>query len=213
VRRGTKIEPIIFGGGSGLRSGTENVPGIVGFAESLRLTKSRGHLVSTRIKKLRDTLERGIFKTIPKVVLNGHPQKRLPNFLNISILDVEGEAMLLMLDELGIMVSTGSACNSQSLEPSSVLTALGNPYEFVHGSLRFTLGRGNTMADVKYVLKHLPEVVKKLRAMSPLDLSLDQKAATSAPTAFVGGQTPHFLIKKQPLKASSGRSHTTTARF
>ena len=137
-----------------------------------------------RIKKLRDALEKGIFSphrrvaeeaTISKVILNSHPTKRLPNFLNISILDVEGEAMLLYLDELGIMVSTGSACNSQNLEPSYILAALGNSYEHIHGSLRFTLGKGNTMTDVKYVLKHLPIVVKKLRSISSLDLSLNQK--------------------------------------
>jgi len=205
VRRGVSIQPIIFGGSSGLRSGTENVPGIVGFAEALRLNQLGKKTESARIKKLRDALEHGIFKNIPKVVLNGHKTKRLPNFLNISILDVEGESMLLMLDELGIMVSTGSACNSQSLEPSAVLSALGNPYEFVHGSLRFSIGHGNTMTDVKYVLKHLPKVVEKLRAISPLELSLGQKKPMSSPQAFVGNQTPHFLRKKQPLKASGGR--------
>ncbi len=194
IRRGTTIQPIIYGGG-GLRSGTENVPGIIGFAKALCLADSHRGMASVKVKKLRDALEKGIFKTIPKVVLNGHPTKRLPNFLNISILDVEGEAMLLMLDELGIMVGTGSACNSQSLSPSTVLTALGNPYEFVHGSLRFTLGRGNTMSDVKFVLKNLPIVVKKLRAISPLDLSINQKTAMSAPAAFIGNQTPHFLKK------------------
>mgnify|MGYP001604795396 FL=1 len=177
VRRGTKINPIIYGGGQqgSLRSGTENVPGIVGFAQALRLCNKNKKKEFVRIKKMRDTLEKGIFKSIPKVVLNGHPQKRLPNFLNISILDIEGEAMLLYLDELGIMVSTGSACNSLSLEPSYILKALGNSYEHIHGSLRFTLGKGNSIADVKYVLKHLPVVVKKLRSISSLDLSLNQK--------------------------------------
>jgi cysteine desulfurase len=120
-------------------------------------------------------LEKGIFKSIPKVVLNGHPNKRLPNFLNISILDIEGEAMLLYLDELGIMVSTGSACNSQSLEPSYILMALGRPYEYIHGSIRFTLGLENTMRDVEYVLKHLPAVVKRLRQISSLDFSSNRK--------------------------------------
>jgi cysteine desulfurase len=176
VRHGTKINPIIYGGGQQgqLRSGTENVPGIVGFAKALELNSKNKKVESAHIKKMRDTLEKGIFKLIPKVVLNGHPQKRLPNFLNISILDVEGEAMLLYLDSLGIMVSTGSACNSLSLEPSYILAALGNSYEHIHGSLRFTLGHGNTMVDVKYVLKHLPMVVKKLRDISSLDLSLNQ---------------------------------------
>jgi len=172
VKKGTKINPIIHGGGQqrGLRSGTENVPGIVGFAKALELVAKNKKQNNAKIKKMRDMLEKGIFKSISKVVLNGHPEKRMPNFLNISILDVEGEAMLLYLDELGIMVSTGSACNSQSLEPSYILTALGNSYEYIHGSLRFTLGRGNTMADVEYLLKHLPAVVKKLRGISPLEL-------------------------------------------
>ncbi len=197
IRHGVNIEPIIYGGGQQgkLRSGTENVPGIVGFAEAIRLNNFHRGDTSVKIKKMRDELEKGIFKLIHKVVLNGHPAKRLPNFLNVSILDVEGEAMLLYLDALGIMVSTGSACNSQSLEPSKVLTALGNPYEFVHGSLRFTLGKENKMSDIKYVLKHLPAVVKKLRAMSPLDLKLGQTAKISNQKAFVGNQIPHFVRK------------------
>lgn len=199
IKRGTKINPIIYGGGQQgrLRSGTENVPAIVGFAEAMRLNKKRKKTETARLKKMRDRLERGILKSIPKVVLNGHPAKRLPNFLNISILDVEGEALLLYLDDLGIMVSTGSACNSQSLEPSYILTALGNPYEYVHGSIRFTLGRGNTMSDVKYVLKHLPPVVKKLRDISPLELKLNQTKIISDPRAFIGKQTPHFLRKNE----------------
>lgn len=200
VRKGTNIKPIIYGGGqqASLRSGTENVPAIVGFAKALSLCKTAPSTI--HIKKLRDILEKGIFKSIPKVVLNGHPKNRLPNFLNISILDVEGEAMLLYLDELGIMVSTGSACNAQNLEPSYILSALGNPYEFVHGSIRFTLGKENTTADIKYVLKHLPAVVKRLRSISPLELKLDQTKNISDPRAFIGKQTPHFLRKKSPSK-------------
>lgn len=171
VKKGTKINPIIYGGGQNkLHSGTENVPGIVGFAKALELSSKNKKREILKVKKMRDTLEKGIFKSIPKVVLNGHKEKRLPNFLNISILDIEGESMLLYLDKLGIMVSTGSACNSQSLEPSYVLTALGKPYEHIHGSLRFTLGKLNTMTDIKYVLKYLPAVVKKLRNISPLNL-------------------------------------------
>ena len=177
IRRGVSVNPIIYGGGqqNRLRSGTENVPGIVGFAKALSLCEKNKKTEYARIKKMRDALEKGIFKSIPKVVLNGHPKLRLPNFVNVSILDIEGEAMLLYLDELGIIVNTGSACNSQSLEPSYVLTALGNPYEFVHGSIRFTLGKTTTMTDVKYVLKHLPGIVKKLREISPLNLDLNQK--------------------------------------
>lgn len=197
VKKRVEIEPLIYGGGQQkIRSGTENVPGIVGFAEALKLVRKEKKKESAGLKKMRDTLEKGILKSIPKTILNGHPQNRLPNFLNVSILDVEGEALLLHLDELGIMVSTGSACNSQSLEPSYILSALGHPYEYIHGSLRFTLGRGNEMEDVKYVLKVLPEVVQKLRAVSPLNLELHQTEKISDPRAFIGNQTPHFLRKK-----------------
>lgn len=197
VRRGVEIKPIIYGGGQQerLRSGTENVPGIVGFAEALKTCQKNKKKETARLKKLRDILEKGIFKSVSKVILNGHPEKRMPNFLNISILDVEGEALLLYLDELGIMVSTGSACNSQSLEPSYILAALGRPYEHIHGSLRFTLGRANARQDVEYVLKHLPAVVKKLRGISPLNLKLNQKEKISDPKAFIGNQTPHFARK------------------
>lgn len=197
VKKDTRIDPIIVGGGQGpLRSGTENIPGIVGFAESLKLNQKNKKEDAARVKKMRDLLEKGIFKSIPKVVFNGNKKKRLPNFLNISFLDIEGEALLLHLDQLGIMASTGSACNSLSLEPSYILSATGNPYEYIHGSLRFSLGIGNTVQDIKYVLKHLPEAVKRLRDISPLNLSLNQKQAISNPKAFIGGQTPHFLRKK-----------------
>ncbi|MBU6426932.1 cysteine desulfurase [Patescibacteria group bacterium] len=204
VRKGVNINPIIHGGGQQgrLRSGTENVPAIVGFGVAMELNRKENKSESARIKKLRDRLEKGIFKTIPKVVLNGHSSKRLPNFCNISILDIEGEALLLHLDEHRIMINTGSACNSESLEPSYVLSALGNPYEFIHGSIRFTLGKTTAAKDVEYVLAHLPAIVEELRRISPLDLSLDQKSRMSDPKAFIGNQTPHFLRKKK-----SGTSH------
>lgn len=199
IRRGTPINPIIYGGGQQgrLRSGTENVPSIVGFAEAMYLNNKHKKRESKRLAKLRDALEKGIFKNLTKVVLNGHKTKRLPNFLNVSILDIEGEAMLLALDDVGIMINTGSACNSLSLEPSYVLTALGNPYEYVHGSIRFSLGAYNTAHDIKYVLKKLPEIVKSLRKISPLNLAMGQTTKMSDPKAFVGGQTPHFLRKKK----------------
>ena len=201
VRRGVAIEPIIFGGGQqkGLRPGTENVPGIVGFSEAVALAQKNKRAESARVKKLRDKLEKGIFKSIRKVVLNGHPTRRLPNFLNISILDVEGEALLLYLDEKGILANTGSACNSESLEPSHVLMAQGNPYEYVHGSIRFSLGRGTTTSDINYVLRELPPIAAKLRKISPLNLKLGKKEKMSEPRAFIGGQTPHFLRKKKHL--------------
>jgi cysteine desulfurase len=199
VRHGVKLNPIIYGGGQQgrLRSGTENVPAIVGFGLAVELNEAYKKKGAAKMAKLRDALQRGIFKSIDKVVLNGHPNKRLPNFLNISILDIEGESLLLELDEHGIMINTGSACNSESLEPSYVLTALGNPYEFVHGSIRFTLGAETTMADVNHVLKYLPKIVERLRSISPLDLSTDQKKTMSDPKAFISNQTPHFLRKKK----------------
>jgi len=199
VRRGTAIQPIIFGGGqqSGLRSGTENVPGIVGFGKALELAAAERTVQSARVAKLRDRLAKGIFEKIEKVLLNGHLTERLPNFLNVSILDIEGEAAILRLDALGIIANTGSACNSQSLEPSHILTALGRPYEISHGSIRFTLGKYNTDADVNFVLKKLSEVVKKLRQISPLNLKLDSQKNISEPKAFVENKFPHFLNKKK----------------
>ena len=198
VRRGLRLSPIIYGGGhqGRLRSGTENVPAIVGFGKAIELNEQYKKKGIAKIAKLRDALQKGIFRSIPKVVLNGNAEKRLPNFLNISILDIEGESLLLELDEHGIMINTGSACNSESLEPSYVLTALGNPYEFVHGSIRFTFGPENTMSDAKHVLRYLPKIVERLRRISPLNLSEDEKKVMSDPRAFVGGKTPHFLRKK-----------------
>jgi cysteine desulfurase len=197
IRKGVRIKPIIFGGGqqNNIRSGTENVPSIVGFAEALALAESNKQKEYKRLEKLRNELEQGIFKLIPKVVLNGHPQKRLPNFLNVSILDIEGEAALLYLDQKGICASTGSACDSQSLEPSHVILALGRPYEYAHGSLRFTLGKYTTRESIQYLLKHLPPIVEKLRQMSPVNIKIGEEKKISLPQAFVGGKTPHFLKK------------------
>lgn len=199
IKKGVKIKPIIFGGGqqNNLRSGTENVPAIVGLAEALALAEKNKQKEYARVEKLRNELEQGIFKFIPKVVLNGHPQKRLPNFLNVSVLDIEGEAALLYLDQKGISASTGSACDSQTLEPSHVILALGRPYEYAHGSLRFTLGKYTTQESVQYVLKHLPLIVRKLRQMSPVNIRVGKEKNISLPKAFVGNQIPHFLKKKQ----------------
>ena len=199
VRRGVKLIPIIYGGGQQgrLRSGTENVPAIVGFGKAMELNEAYKKTGSAHVKKLRDALQEGIFTLIKKVVLNGHLTKRLPNFLNISILDIEGESLLLELDEHGIMINTGSACNSESLEPSYVLTALGNPYEFVHGSIRFSMGKDTTISLVNYVLKYLPKIVERLRKISPLELSPDERKIMSDPRAFIGNQTPHFLRKNK----------------
>lgn len=172
VRKETGIQPIIFGGGQekGFRPGTENVPGIVGFTKALELVQQNKDKEVKRLAELRNYLIKEIMATIPKVVLNGHPTKRLPNNVNISILDIEGEALILHLDKLGISASTGSACTSLSLEPSHVLLALGLPHEACHGSLRLTLGKKTTKKDVDYVLKVLPQVVENLRNISPIRL-------------------------------------------
>ncbi|MCR4275476.1 MAG: cysteine desulfurase [Candidatus Wolfebacteria bacterium] len=197
IKKGIKIKPIIFGGGQqSLRSGTQNVPAIVGFGEAIILAEKNKKAEFKHAKQLRDKLEKGIFKIIPKVVLNGHSKNRLPNFLNISILDIEGEALLLYLDEKGIAVGTGSACNSENLEPSYILSALGRSYEYIHGSVRFTMGKYTTDSDINYVLKNLPEMVKKLRQISPLNLKIKKPKKISQLKAFVGGKTPHFLRRK-----------------
>jgi cysteine desulfurase len=196
IKAGTRIEPIIFGGGQEWwkRSGTENTPGIVGLAEALKIAQKNRKKESQREKKLRDYFIKEILKNISKVVLNGHPQKRLPNNINISILDIEGEAMLLWLDKYGIFVSTGSACDSQSLEPSHVILALSRPYEYANGNLRFTLGRKTTKKDIDYVLRVLPKIVKELRKISPVKVELNAKNISS-PEAFISQGLPHFVKK------------------
>ncbi|MFW6456715.1 MAG: cysteine desulfurase NifS [Planctomycetota bacterium] len=166
---GTRIEPLQHGGHheGNLRAGTENVAGAVGLAEALRLACAEREAEAKRLSLLRDRLQSGIMEEIDDVILNGDAEKRLPHLLNISILGVEGESLLLGLDAEGIAVSTGSACSSGSLEPSHVLTAMDIPPEVAHGSLRFSLGRINDESDVDYVLDKLPDVVKRLRDMSP----------------------------------------------
>jgi cysteine desulfurase len=173
VKTGTPLQPILFGGGQerGLRSGTENVPAIVGFAKALELAHAEKEKENARLIKLRDYLIKNLLK-IPKTILNGHSELRLPNNVNISFMDIEGEAMVLYLDSYGIYGSTGSACQSATLEPSHVIRAIGLPYEAAHGSLRLTLGHCTTKADLDYLLKVLPEIVEKLRAISPVKLNM-----------------------------------------
>lgn len=170
VRRGTPFEAQNAGGGQERqrRSGTENVPGIVGMSEALRLAASEREQVASRCLRLRDKLINGIFDSIDRVHLNGHPTQRLPNNVNISFEDIEGEPVLLGLDFAGVCASSGSACSSASLEPSHVLLAIRRSPELAQGSLRITLGRDNTDEDVDYLLAVLPEIVGKLRAMPSL---------------------------------------------
>jgi cysteine desulfurase len=165
---GIKLMPQMYGGEQerGLRPGTENIPAIIGLAEALKISQKEKNKEMKRLVALRDYFIKRLTAEIPKVFLNGHPAKRLPNNVNVSVLGAEGESIVLYLDELGVACSTGSACTSESLEPSHVIMALGKPYEYSHGSVRFTLGRCNTKQDIDYVMKILPEVVKKLRNIS-----------------------------------------------
>ena len=180
LRAGVKIKPMIIGGGQerNLRSGTENIPAIVGFTKAFELAQADRAKEGERVRKLAEYLWTGLQKNIDKIKLNGPAigAQRLANNLNITFQDIEGEALLLYLDEYGIMCSTGSACTSESLEPSHVLTAMGLPYEDAHGSLRFSLGRENTKADADYLIKYLPPIVKVLREMSPVNLGVKKHA-------------------------------------
>jgi len=170
VRKGLRLKPHMIGGGQegGLRSGSENVPGIVGMGKAAELIGEEMGEEAKRLAALRDTLIERTLKAVPESYLNGHPTERLPNNANIRFSYIEGEALLLSLSDMGISVSSGSACVAKTLEPSHVLRALGLKHEEAHGSLVFTLGKSNREEDVEYVTQSLPGVVKKLRAMSPL---------------------------------------------
>lgn len=167
-RKGVKIDPLYHGGGQEckLRPGTENVPGIVGLARALELSVSEIPEKKKSLKALRDRLIEG-FLSIEDVILNGHPEQRLPGNVNVSFKYIEGESVLLSLDLEGIAASSGSACSSGSLEPSHVLSAVGLDHATAHGSVRFSLGRGNSDADIDYVLEKMPVIVERLRSMSP----------------------------------------------
>lgn len=171
VKKGTPIEPIIHGGGQerGLRSGTENVPGIVGFAKALEICQRQKKKEARRQERLRDYFIKGLKARIDGLILNGHQTKRLPNNVNVSIMGIEGEAILLRLNEFGIFASSGSACTSHSLDPSHVVLATGASFEQAHGSLRFSLGLTTTKKDVDFVLAKLPKIVKELRQLSPVE--------------------------------------------
>lgn len=170
VRAGTKIEPLIHGGAQEkhLRAGTENIAGIVGMTKALELAVAEMPVSVPKLEALRDKLISGILGIIPETGLNGHPIRRLPNNANIYFARVEGEGILLQLDLFGICASSGSACTSGSLEPSHVLAAMGIDSMLIHGSVRFTLGRRTTDADVDFVLEKLPPIIQKLRAMSAI---------------------------------------------
>jgi len=170
IRKGTRIAPLLHGGEQERRrrAGTENVAAIVGLGKAAEIAQREMDAEVKRLVTKRDQLIEGLTEQIEHIHLNGHPTRRLPNNVNVSIDFVEGESMLLNLDLTGIAASTGSACSSSSLEPSHVLLAMGLSHELAHGSLRFTLGRENDEEDIERVLEVLPMIVTKLRAMSPL---------------------------------------------
>jgi cysteine desulfurase len=170
IKAGTKIQPIIQGGGQerGLRSGTENIPGIVGMGKAAEIAKKEMKAEGKRLTALRDKLIKGVLDKIEYSFLNGHPTERLSSNANLRFSYIEGESLILGLDMYGVQVSSGSACTSKTLEPSHVLLAIGLAHEEAHGSLVFTLGKQNLEEDVDYVLEVLPDVVKRLRSLSPL---------------------------------------------
>jgi cysteine desulfurase len=169
IRKGTRIVPLIHGGGQEWhkRASTLNVPGIVGMAKAAELAQREMSGRVAHYQRLRDRLIKGLLDRVPEIRLNGHPEKRLPNNCSLIVKYVEGEAMLLKLDELGIETSTGSACSSGTSEPSHVIVGIGTPPEECHGSLRLSVGRLTTEEDIDYVLAELPRVVAELRSMSP----------------------------------------------
>lgn len=170
IRKGTKIAPFLHGGEQERRrrASTHNVPGIVGLGRAIALAEARREAEGPRLTALRDRLIAGIVGGIEHTVLNGDPRGRLPNNVSVAIAFVEGESLVLSLDMEGIACATGSACTSQSLEPSHVLIGIGLSHELAHGTLRFSLGRHTTEEDVDHVLAVLPGIVARLRAMSPL---------------------------------------------
>ncbi|MCM8819605.1 MAG: cysteine desulfurase NifS [Candidatus Omnitrophica bacterium] len=170
IRKGTKIEPLIHGGHHerNRRAGTENVPAIVGLGKAIEIVKEDMEKEAIYLTNLREKLYQGIINKVDNVYLNGHPSKRLPNTLNLCFEFVEGESIILNLDMKGVAVSSGSACTSGSLEPSHVLSAMGVPPALAQGSIRFSLGRFTTEEDIDYVVEVLPQIISRLRAMSPL---------------------------------------------
>ena len=169
VRKGTKFSPFLIGGHQegGRRGGTENVPAIVGLGAACDFVGRHMEEENTRVRRLRDKLESGLLERIARASVNGDRENRLPNTTSIGFDSVEGEAILLMMDQFGICASSGSACTSGSLEPSHVLRAMGVPFTSAHGSIRFSLSIYNTEAEIDYIVDNLPPIIERLRGMSP----------------------------------------------
>lgn len=180
VRKGVRIKPQIEGGiqEDGRRAGTENVPALVGLGKASEIAAAEIPRRMSSVAALRDRLQKGLVEKIDHLVINGHPSRRLPNHLNISLWYVEGESMLLFLNMEGVSVSSGSACTSRSLKASHVLTCIGTDAAVANGTLLMTLGMGNTAEDIDYVIEKLPPIVQRLREMSPLyeDMIKKEKA-------------------------------------
>jgi cysteine desulfurase len=151
----------------GRRGGTENVPYIIGLGKAAELAQKHMHEENTRVRALRDRLEKGVMERVPNTLINGDPESRLPNTCSVSFEYVEGESILMFLNDLGVCASSGSACTSGSLEPSHVLRAMGVPFTAAHGSIRFSLSIYNTEEEIDYVITHLPPIVERLRDISP----------------------------------------------
>ncbi|MEQ8757561.1 MAG: cysteine desulfurase NifS [Coleofasciculus sp. G1-WW12-02] len=177
VRKGVRFRPLLIGGHQerGRRGGTPNVPGIIGLGKAAELAIQHVSEEVTQVKELRDRLEQGLLSRISDCQLNGHPSMRLPNTTNIGFKYIEGEAILLSLDRFGICASSGSACTSGSLEPSHVLRAMGLPYTLLHGSIRFSLSRYTTSAEIDRVLEVMPPIVERLRSISPFKNEADEE--------------------------------------
>ncbi len=169
VRRGTKFSPLLKGGHQekGRRGGTENVPYIIGLGKAAELAARNMEDENKRVRALRDRLEQGLLERVPNTLVNGDQDQRLPNTSNLSFEYIEGESILMRLDELGVCASSGSACTSGSLEPSHVLRAMGVPFTAAHGSIRFSLSVYNTEQEMDYVIEHLPPIIEGLRDLSP----------------------------------------------
>jgi cysteine desulfurase len=170
IKKGTRIEPLFHGGGQerGIRSGTENISGIVGFGKAAEIAKNEMHVESEMLKRLRDKFIKGLLDSIPYSFLNGHPIKRLPDNVAVRFSFIEGESILLSLDMMGVAASSGSACTAKTLEASHTLLAIGLEHEEAHGSVLLTLGKQNNEEEVDYVIGIMPDIVKRLRKMSPL---------------------------------------------
>jgi cysteine desulfurase len=183
IRKGTKFKPLVVGGHQekGRRAGTENVPGIVGMGKAAEMAGTHLEDLGTRVRQLRDKLEQALQKAVPQAIVNGGQAERLPNTTSIAFEFVEGEAILLMMNELGICASSGSACTSGSLEPSHVLRAMGVPFTAAHGSIRYSLSHYSTEEEIDFIIEKMPAIITRLREMSPFWKHAVEKAACANP--------------------------------